>query len=479
MVVCVGIPARSGGRPRAPFAGFRRGIAVEVATPPGSRTLLEAFRMADIRPFRGIRYDMAQVGAMSDVVAPPYDVIDPALQDRLYAASPYNIIRLELNKPEPGDDDTSNRYTRAARFLRDWRRVGVLREDDHPALYVYHQTFEIEGKTHTRKGFLARVRLEPFGQGKIFPHEQTLSGPKADRLALFNATQFNLSPVFGLYPDAENQILAAVEAGLRDRTPLEATDHLGVLNRLWPVYDAQAHTIVQGLMGSKPIFIADGHHRYETGLKFRDDLAAEGKLSGPEDPANFCMMMLVGMSDPGLLILPTHRLVSGFPGLTSETLREKLAPEFDVTPTGTGAEGAHAAWETIEASGDQDMLAFCAVADGQWVVARLRSDATMDRLAAEHSPDWRSLGVSILHELVLKHLLGGLGTASCRYVHLLDEVSTDVGQRGCDLACLVPPAGMEHVEAIASNLEKMPPKSTYFYPKLLTGLVLNALRPGA
>ncbi|MDR3638031.1 MAG: DUF1015 domain-containing protein [Isosphaeraceae bacterium] len=429
--------------------------------------------MPDIRPFRGIRYDMAQVGALSDVVAPPYDVIDPALQDRLYDASPYNIIRLELNRAEPADNAESNRYTRAAKFLRDWQRQGVLKEDPQPALYLYDQTFQVEGQTFTRKGFLARVRLEAFGEGKIFPHEQTLSGPKADRLALFNATKFNLSPIFGLYPDPANEVLQAVEAGLRDRTPLEATDHLGVQNRLWPVLDARAHTIVQGLMAAKPIFIADGHHRYETGVKFRDDLAATGALSGPDDPANFCMMMLVSMSDPGLQILPTHRLVSGFPGLTATSLAERLAPEFEVTLV---PDGARSLWESIEMEGTQELLGFGTVADGRWLLARLRSDATMDRLVPEHSPDWRSLGVSILHELVLKSLLGPLGAGSCRYVHLLDEVETDVRQRGCDLACLVPPAGMEHVETIASNLEKMPPKSTYFYPKLLSGLVLNTLR---
>jgi len=432
--------------------------------------------MPDVRPFRGIRYDMARVGAMSDVIAPPYDVIGPELQDRLYDASPYNVIRLELNREEPGDVPGHDRYSRAAGFLKEWRRDGILQEDPHSSLYVYHQTFEVEGRQHTRKGFLARVRQEPFGQGKIYPHEQTLSGPKADRLALFNATRFNLSPIFGLYPDAKAEVLAAVEAGLRDRTPLEATDHLGVVNRLWPVLDPAAHTAVQGLMGPRPIFIADGHHRYETGLNYRNELEAAGALSGADDPANFCMMMLVGMSDPGLLILPTHRLISGFPGLTADALAARLAPEFDVQPAGEGDSGGRAAWETIELGGDQDMLGFGTVADGRWVTARLRSDAAMDALVPDRSADWRSLGVSILHELVLKKLLGGLGAASCRYVHLMDEVAQDAAARGCDLAALVPPAGMEHVEAIASNLEKMPPKSTYFYPKLLTGLVLNPLR---
>ncbi len=431
--------------------------------------------MPDVSPFRGVRYDIARVGTLSDVVAPPYDVIDPALQDRLYQASPYNIIRLELNRPEPGDTESHGRYARAARFLKEWLRDGILREEDHTALYVYDQTFEVDGVKHSRRGFLARVRLEPFGQGKIYPHEQTLSGPKTDRLALYHATGFNLSPIFGLYPDAEGAVLRSIEKGLRDRTPMVATDHLGVENRLWVVDDFETHTAVRGLMAGKPVFIADGHHRYETGLKYRDERIKAGDYSGDDDPSNFCLMMLVGMSDPGLLILPTHRLVSGFAGLTAEQLTSRLQPEFEVRDVGEGEAGCRAAWAEIERTGDQDILGFGTVADGHWLVARLRSDEAMDRLAPEHSPDWRSLGVSILHVLVLDSLLKPMGTPSCRYVHLLREVLDDVGSHGCDLACLVPPARMEHVESIASGLETMPPKSTYFYPKLLTGLVLNPL----
>ena len=260
--------------------------------------------MPDVRPFRGVRYDVAQVGALADVVAPPYDVIDPALQERLYQASPYNVIRLELNRAEPGDSDADNRYTRAAGFLRTWLRQGVLRTDDHPSLYLYEQTFEVEGQTHTRKGFLARVRLEPFGQGKIFPHEQTLAGPKADRLALYQATGFNLSPIFGLYPDAGNEVLRSLEAGLRDRAPLEATDHLGVINRLWVVTDPGTQTAVQGLMGrgrsSSPTGITATRRACDTGISWRrpgarrprrsrellPDDAGEDERSRPPDPAD-------------------------------------------------------------------------------------------------------------------------------------------------------------------------------------------------
>jgi uncharacterized protein (DUF1015 family) len=432
--------------------------------------------MPDVSPFRAVRYDVARVGTLSHVVAPPYDVVDPALQDQLYAASPYNVIRLELNRDEAGDSGVEARYTRAAKFLKDWLREGILRQEDHPALYVYHQTFEVDGKMHTRKGFLGRVRLEPIGQGKIYPHEQTLAGPKADRLALYHATGFNLSPVFGLYPDITEEVHRKLEAGLRDRTPLVATDHLGVENRLWIVTDQETHTVVSGLMAAKPVFIADGHHRYETALKYRDEIAARGQSSGHDDPSQFCLMMLVGMSDPGLLILPTHRLVSGYPGLTAEVLKARLEPEFEVQQAGTGEEGCRAAWEAIEHNDEQDLLGFGTVADGQWLLARLRSDSAMDRLAPNQSPDWRSLGVSVLHVLVLKELLGDLGLGSCRYVHSIREVLTVVAARGSDLACLVPPAQMTHVESIASNVETMPPKSTYFYPKLLTGLVLNPIR---
>ncbi len=432
--------------------------------------------MPDVSPFRGVRYDVARVGTLSDVVAPPYDVIDTALQDRLYQSSPFNVIRLELNRDEPGDSGAGDRYARADRFLKDWLRKGILREDDHPAFYVYEQIFEVEGTKHSRQGFLARVRLEPIGKGQIFPHEQTLAGPKADRLALYKATGFNLSPIFGLYPDASAHVQRTLEAGLRDRTPLVAKDHLGVENRLWVVTDQEAHTAISGLMAGKPVFIADGHHRYETALKYQEELNRTGVSVPHDDPSNFCLMMLVGMSDPGLLILPTHRLLSGFPGLTAKELTALLEPEFEIVEAGSGETGCHAAWQQIEHSGEQDLLAFGTIADGRWLLARLRSDAAMDRLAPKQSADWRSLGVSVLQVLVLGELLAKNAKTSIRYVHLLSEVLSDVAARGCDVACLVPAARMSHVEGIASKLETMPAKSTYFYPKLLTGLVLNPIR---
>ena len=434
--------------------------------------------MADIRAFRAVRYDLGQVGALGDVIAPPYDVIDPALQDALYARSPFNVIRLILNKELPSDDDRDNRYSRAAACLRDWQRDGVLTQDSARSLYVYHQDFEAEGRRHTRRGFLARVRLEPFGKGRIFAHEETLAGPKADRLKLFHATQMNLSPIFGLYPDAEQAVQELLDRAVGRSLPLEAADHLGVVSRLWPVSDQHVVSQVTGLMSSQPVFIADGHHRYETGLRYLEDRRAAGEVANDEAAPNFILMMLVSMSDPGLLILPTHRLVSGLPGLTAAKLRGLLEPHFVVEEVGRGDSGAADAWELIQADGGQELLGFGTTADGVWQTARFRAAALMAELAANHSPTWRSLAVSILHVVVLDHLVPRSLNVKpqCRYVHLLREVTEASGGRQCDLAVLVPPATMRHVEETAGNLEKMPPKSTYFYPKLLSGLVLNPLR---
>jgi uncharacterized protein (DUF1015 family) len=434
--------------------------------------------MADIRAFRAFRYDLARVGALSDVVAPPYDVIGPDLQAALYARSPYNVVRTDLTRDEPGDTDANNRYTRAAAALRDWLADGVLRQDSARSLYVCEQQFEVEGKRYTRRGFLARVKLEKFGEGKIYPHEETMPGPKADRLSLFRATGMNLSPVFGLFPDEDGEVQAQFEPLVRRALPIEAADHLGVTSRLWPVSDQQVVSKVTGLMGPKPVFIADGHHRYETSLRYLEERKSAGEVPDDEAAPNFVLMMLVGMSDPGLAILPTHRLVGGLPETTAGRLRDVLAPYFDCTTVGTGDPAAKEAWESIEADGGQNLLAFGTVADGQWQLARLRDADVMRKLAPEHSDAWRGLGVSILTVLVLNRLLPEALSAkpSCKYVHLLAEVTDAVKAKGCQVAALVPPAGMDHVVKIAGNLEKMPPKSTYFYPKLLTGLVFNSLK---
>ena len=434
--------------------------------------------MADIRAFRGFRYDLGRAGSLTDLVAPPYDVIDAALQQNLYDRSPYNAIRVELTKELPGDNETENKYNRAMRDLKEWVAEDILRQDSLRQLYVCEQEFTVEGRTFKRRGFIARVRLEPFGTGRIFPHEETMSGPKADRLKLFSTTAMNLSPVFGLYPDDANEVFSKIESLLYRMPPVEAIDHLGVVSRLWAIADEKIINGVIGQMGPKPVFIADGHHRYETGLRYLEERRAAGEVANDEAAPNFTMMMLVSMSDPGLVILPTHRLISGLPDLNVEQLKKALEPHFHIEKMGTGETGAKETWEHIEMDGSQALLGFHTHRDDMWVTARFQAPELMAQLAPDHSDDWCDLAVSVLHVAVLNELLPKAfgGEAKCRYVHLLSEVNAAITAKECSLAALVPPATMGHVERIAGNREKMPPKSTYFYPKLLTGLVFNSLK---
>jgi uncharacterized protein (DUF1015 family) len=452
--------------------------------------------MPSISAFRGIRYDLGHVGSLSDVIAPPYDVIDPELQDQLYKKHPANVVRLILNRDEPGDDEHSNRYSRAARFLRNWMREGVLFTESDPAIYVYHQEFQEGGQTFVRRGFMGRTRLERFGEGNIHPHEETHSGAKADRFKLWKACRANLSQIFGLYPDEANEAQSILERAIAGQTPLVATDHLGVVHRVWPVTDIAVINQVAAVMAGKPVYIADGHHRYETAVNLRDDLAAEfaqrGETLSPEHPANFVLMMCVSMSDEGMLVLPTHRLFRGLRPMTAEQLTEKLGGCFTTEPAGEGPDRALTLWEEIEAEGEQGTLGFYTAEDNRWTLARI-TDAgrrKMAEAASDHCPDWQGLGVSILHRLVVDTLLDAPNLPAPKYVRALIEVPSGLkegdsagrdltGQQGSgarfELAALVMPATVEHIRAISNAGERMPAKSTYFYPKLLSGLVINPI----
>ncbi|HEY2838306.1 MAG TPA: DUF1015 domain-containing protein [Pirellulales bacterium] len=432
--------------------------------------------MPEIQAFRGLRYDLGHVGSLSAVIAPPYDVIGPELQNQLYKQHPANVVRLILNRDEPGDDERNNRYSRAANFLKNWRKEGVLSTDPDPALYVYHQQFDYQGHTLVRRGFMARVRLERFGEGRIYPHEETMSGPKADRLLLTKACKANLSQIFGLYPDPDNNVQQPLEQAIADVPAREATDHLGVIHRMWPVTNIDVISAVSAAISPQPVFIADGHHRYETACNYRDELAAGGALP-PGHPANFVLMMCVGMSDPGMVVLPTHRLFRGLPKLTGAQLIERLGDAFSTRLAGEGADLAQTIWRQIEDEGDQGTLGLFAAADQRWVVARITpmGRERMAKIASEHSQPWRDLGVSILHRLLIDDLLAGKDLPKPRYVHLVEEVVESLESDEFQLAVLVMPATIEHIQTISEHQERMPAKSTYFYPKLLSGLVINPL----
>ena len=433
--------------------------------------------MPEIQAFRAVRYNLGHVGSLSDVIAPPYDVINAELQDELYKKHPNNVVRLILNRIEPGDDDASNnRYIRAKRYLKAWQSDGVLFTEPDPAIYVYQQEFVYDGVTYTRSGFMARMRLSRFGEGQVFPHEETLPGPKVDRLMLMTTCKANLSQIFGLYPDAKGEAQRILNEATAKLTPIVATDHLGVINRVWAVTDVQTISSVAAALGSKPIFIADGHHRYETACQYRDQVHQSGAL-GPDHPANFVLTMFVAMEDPGLIVLPTHRLFRGLPEMTSQELAAKLGPCFTTRPAGQGAEQAPTVWEDIETGSNQTTLGLFTQKDKQWTLADLTDAgrARMAEIAKDHTPDWCGLGVGVLHRLVIEDLLGGKDLPKPKYVHLVQEVVDGLKTGEFPLAALVMPATVDHVRTISMGGERMPAKSTYFYPKLLTGLVINPL----
>ncbi len=432
--------------------------------------------MPEIQAFRGIRYNLGQVGALSDVIAPPYDVIDERLQDELYKKHPCNVVRLILNRQEPADDEADNRYTRAKKFLDTWLKQGVLVPEADPAIYVYHQEFEVEGRRFVRKGFMARSKLEPFGTGTVFPHEETLAGPKMDRLMLMTVCKANLSQIFGLYPDPQTEVQAELDAAVADKTPLVAVDHLGVEHRLWPVTDVDVIAKVSAAMSGRPVFIADGHHRYETALEYMRHVAEMGLLH-PEHPARYVLMMCVAMEDPGLAVLPTHRLFTGVPELDAAELAAKLGDAFETESVAQGPQAAHQLWERIEREGNQGTLALYTRKDDTWTLARLNptGQERMEQVATDHTEAWRSLGVAVLHRLVVETLLGVSDLPKPNYVHLVREVVEGLETGDYPMAALVLPASVDDIRNVSLSGERMPAKSTYFYPKLASGLVINPL----
>lgn len=446
--------------------------------------------MANIQALPGLRYDLGKIGALSDVVAPPYDVINSEFQDQLYELHPHNVIRLILNRGDTLSGDETI-YTAAAKDLRQWRRDKILKEDYPSAVYVYHQTFMNDGEIITRRGFMSRVLLEPFGEGRIYPHEETHSKAKEDRFRLMTACQANLSPIFGIYPDETNAAQEILEAAIDDPTPLQARDHLGVEHKVWLVTDPAAIAKAAQVMGEQPVYIADGHHRYETSCNIQKAKAEAGHLE-PNDPANYVLMMNVSMFDPGMIVLPTHRLFRGLPAIESNELIQRLSIGFDCSVVGQGVELADQVWQDIELEDQQSTLGFYCHADDTWVMARMNPQGRqlMSELAPHQSEQWRSLGVAILHNLIMAKVLEKPDLPSPFYAHSTGEVVENLksgdaagrdatGQQGSgkpfELCCLVMPASLEHVKAISEAGERMPAKSTYFYPKMLSGLVINPI----
>ena len=437
----------------------------------------------EIKPFAGYRYHLEKInpggGNLDDIIAPPYDVIDDSFQEKLYQRHPNNVIRLILEKMYPTDSEADNRYTRTAKTLANWKETGVIRQEERPAIYIYHQIFEAEGQTHVRKGFMCGCLAVPFGYGQVYPHEITMSGPKLDRLMLTTACKMNFSQIFGLYPDEGNSVQSVLERAVEQgkyTDSVSATDHLGVVNKMWVVEDEDIVQQVVAAMAPKPIFIADGHHRYETACNYRRHIDEMGLLNS-EHPANHVLMMCIAMEDPGLIVLPTHRLFTGLPVLTNEELAEKLGKCFLLEQVGTGIEEAPKVWQRIEQENRQDAIGLYTPKDGRWLLTSLTEEgkAKMGEVAQDHHPEWHELGVSLLHRLIVETLLEVPEPPKPEYVHLVEEVMTGLRTADYSLAALVMPATVEHIRTLSLLGDRMPAKSTYFYPKLIAGFVFKPL----
>lgn len=427
--------------------------------------------MADITGLSGWRYALDKITGMADVTVPPYDVISPAEQAAYQAKDPHNFIRLELSQDEP--ELGLDRYQSAARTLEAWLRDKVLMQEEMPALYFYEQVFTAGGQKHRRLGFLSLVRLEPWSAGVILPHERTLAKPKADRLSLMEATGAQLSPVFGIYED-DGDLAQLVRGATQGQPNYEFTDEDGVEHRVW-IRSASSliHEIREALQ-ARAVIIADGHHRYETALAYRDGLMAQSEL--PMDhPARFVMMMLVSMADPGLVVLPTHRLVHGLSADVLQNLTERLAKHWDVKEV-PAAELA-AALNAETAPGVFGLV----LPQGSYVIA-VRDWAPVDEALAAQSPAYRRLDVAILHRVIFETLLGITQEAQAaqtnlRYVKDADEAIQAVANGETQAAFLLRSTPVEELRDVAKAGEVMPQKSTYFYPKIRSGLVFHGLRP--
>ncbi len=459
--------------------------------------------MAEIAPFKGLRYDTGKVGALGRVFAPPYDVIDGAMRERLIAGSAHNIARI-TRSPEAEKEAEPERYAAAAKLLAGWRASGALVEDAAPAFYAYEQEFTLAGSAQTaegsksgpadssanrqppaayrRLGLVAGLRLVDFGKG-VHPHEETLSGPKADRRLLLEKTRTHMGQIFGLYPDEPGAVNSAIRQAVGSRKPdLEDRDGDGIVHRLWMIADEAACGELVRLMADKDIFIADGHHRYEVALQYSRE--------HPELPrAKYVMATLVALSDPGLVVLPTHRLVHDLPGFKLENLEAALGADFrlqrfpfkkDDRDSRLASCLAHLAEER-----EAGRTAFVLYGGGaRFTLVTLENAKAMAAAEPSHGEAWRTLDVAVLHTLILDRILGidrAKLAAKTNLDYLKDNgqaigeaiAEIDAGRAQC--VFVMNPTDVAQVAAVASTGEKMPQKSTFFHPKLYTGMVLMPL----
>jgi len=429
--------------------------------------------MANIRPFKGVRYNPQKIDDLSTVISQPYDRVRHGLQDKYYDQSPYTIVRIVKGKEKPGDDERNNVYTRARGYYHSWLQEGVLMQEETPALYVLHQTTTLaDGTKKTRKGLIAALELVKFDEGTVLPHERTHSGPKVDRLNLMRATEANFGHIFMLYPGGRiNDLLNAAideQPGFEMR---EMFEH-DVVQQFWPVTDPDViQAVVEEMAPRRNLIIADGHHRYETALNYRDEMRAKHPDAPADAGFNYRMVTLVSMEDPGLVILPTHRLIHSYRRMDGAEVLKQAKKYFEVTPT---ADKAALKAALAEADPARPRFGFY---DGSYTSLTLRDPAVLARLLPDRSPDWRLLDVSVLHELFIERVLEIDKKAIERKENIEYLRDPQMGYNAVDkgeanFLLVTNPTRMEQVRTCTRAGEKMPQKSTDFFPKVISGLVM-------
>jgi len=439
--------------------------------------------MAEIFPFRGLTFNGERVGGHGRVVTQPYDKITPAMREEYFRRSPFSIARIICSAPEGAD--LAGHFHGVARTFRDWLKQGLLTRSRRPCLYPYHQTYKVpgSGRASTRRSFIGLGRLHDYREGVVRPHEKTHSGPKLDRLELTRHSGCQFGQLFMLYPDPEQAVNSALEAAVGGAEPLiEVTDEDGVIHRVWAVEDQSAVAGVQELMGPKNLYIADGHHRYETALTYWREQAEAGVPVVGNEAIDRAMMSFVSIHDQGLSVLPTHRVMFNLDGFSLPGLIKKLSADFDSADLGPATGDSLARQLEQMASLRHNLIA---AAKGAPSLTSLRLKASADpvtRILGPGSAVWKGLEVNVLHRLVLEEALGvtaGDLEHQTKVAYLRDprealRLVLDPGTR-YQAAFFLNPTGVEQVAAVADNGEFMPQKSTDFYPKMLTGLVINQL----
>lgn len=452
--------------------------------------------MALIVPFRGYCYDPQKVGGLKQVVAPPYDVISPDAQESLYRRSPFNIIRLILNKERPEDTPEDNRYTRSAAHYQAWRKEGVLLRDSQPHFYFLREEFDLPGSRReaggaparrVRRGFIGLIRLEPFGAGEVLPHEKTQSKPKADRLALMEACRANFSQIYGLYTDPEGRMAPVYSAIFCSPAgaAFDFQDDEGVRHNFWKVNDAPLLRRITEIMRTKKIFIADGHHRYETAWAYLERAAARSPRNTGREPFQFTMMYLAAMEDEGVVILPTHRVVAELKEFRPARLMEQLGLDFTIesfafSDKNEGLVREQFLRELYARGASGRSLGMLLAGTGQYLLLSLRREQAMEEAAPSLAPALKELDVNLLHILILQKRLG-IGPedlAAGRHVLYFqdagDATRAVLSGKG-QVAFFLNPTRAYQVRDVSLAGQTMPSKSTFFYPKLLSGLVINPL----